>query len=212
MGVTMKRLFPGSAAIMAAMALAGASPAMAEVFHTGASNASLKGTQAGTHKFTVQGLSVTCTTAEFTGKGIGTTSTTQKMHPHYTGCTAFGFTPAAVETLGCNYIFSADTSTVDLEECTNGKIEIDVVAESGFTRCHVNVKNQTNINGISYDNDTVAPINEALTVTTNSTNIAFEVTTSTGFCPLTVASGTNGVYTGTTVVKANNGASTIWRE
>jgi len=192
-------------AIAALAAFAGASSASAAEFHATAVGTAFTGEQTTSHKFTVTGSSVTCTTAKFTGKTEALTTTTQKAHPEYSGCTAFGFVGATVNTAGCQYVFHANTGTVDLTSCTSG--EIVITASSVFGKCVIEIPNQNGINGQTFSTGGVAP-NRDVVVTTNSTNIKDTVTTSTGICPLAVGSHTNATYTGTTTVDPASGE--IW--
>jgi hypothetical protein len=191
-------------AILAVSAVSVASASAAE-FHATAVGTAISGEQATSHKFTVTGSSITCTTAKFTGKTEALNSTTQKVHPEYSGCTAFGFVGATVNTTGCQYIFHTATGTVDLEECTAGGIVVE--ASSAFGKCVMDNPNQTGINGQSWATGGTAP-NRDILATANATNIKVKVTTSTGICPLTVGEHTNGTYTGTTTMKAASGE--IW--
>jgi len=198
----LKTLGLAALAIAAITAFTGASSASAAEFHASAVGTAIHGAQAESHKFTVTGSSVTCTTATFTGKTEALTSTTQKSHPEYSGCTAFGFVGATVNTAGCQYVFHANTGTVDLEECTAGKITI--TASSVFGKCVIDIPNQTGINGQTFTTQGSAPSRDIL-VTTKSTNVRDNVVTSTGICPLAVGEHNNATYTGTTTVKAASG-------
>ncbi|TMK58191.1 MAG: hypothetical protein E6G51_03560 [Actinobacteria bacterium] len=190
-------------AIAALTAFVGVSSAAAAEFHASAgAGVKVTGEQATSHKFTVTGSSITCTTAKFTGTTTAATAKTQEMHPEYSGCTAFGFVGATVDTTGCQYVFDANSANVTLQSCTSGGIT--VTASSAFGKCVMDVSNQTGINGQSFATGGTSP-NRDITVTTNSTNIKVKVTTSTGICPLTVGEHTNGAYTGTTTVKAASG-------
>jgi hypothetical protein len=198
-------------ALAAFTAFVGVSSASAKEFHASVASASLTGSQATSHKFTVTGSSITCTTATFTGTASNVkTSETQEMHPEYSGCTAFGFVGATINTAGCQYLFNANKTTVDLKSCTGGATgAIVVTASSAFGKCVMEVPNQTGINGQSFTTQGTSP-NRDILVTSNSNNIKDSVTLSTGICPLTVGSHTNGTYTGTTTVKAATGE--VWWE
>lgn len=208
----MKTFGLAAVAALALTAMVGISSASAAEFHSNAASASLVGNQSNQHTFTSGGSSVTCNTATFTGTGSATkTSVEQDMHPAYSGCTAFGFASATVNTAGCNYEFSANTSTVNLEDCTNKGVTIHVSAFFGTTTCHVFIKEQGGIN-----KNTIATgksTDTELKVVTASDNIEYEVLDSTGFCPLTDGEiDDDATYSGNTTVKANNGSATIWKE
>jgi hypothetical protein len=208
-----KMLGLAAVAATALMAFAGAASASAAEFHSSAASASLVGNQSTSHKFTVTGGSVTCTTAEFKGTGAASGhSATQKMTPTYSGCKAFGFVNATIDMTGCEYNFHAAASgvgtTVDLEGCSGGSAEI----KSSFlgSNCKVEVFNKTGINGITFENQTPRSF---LLEKTNSTNIKYKVTEDTGACPLNGGEeASTGKYEGNSEVKANGGAAEIWVE
>jgi hypothetical protein len=197
-------------AIAALTAFVGVSSASAALFHSsGGAGVELTGEQATSHKFTVTGSSITCTTAKFTGKTAAATAETQEMHPEYSGCTAFGFVGATVDTAGCQYKFNANSANVELRGCTSGGIT--VTASSAFGKCVMFVKNQPGINGQSFSNGTYGtPARKDILVTSEANNIHIEIKTSTGICPVAVGTHTTGVYTGTTTVKSASGD--IWWE
>ena len=192
-------------AIVAVSAVSGVASASAAEFHASAVGVAISGEQVEAHKFTLTGSSITCKVAKFTGKTEALNSTTQKVHPEYSECTAFGFLGATVNTEGCIYNFHTQTGTTDLESCTKGAII--VTASSAFGKCVMENPNQTGINGQSWATGGTSP-NRDITATANATNIKAKVTTSTGICPLTVGEHTNGTYTGTTTMKPASGE--IW--
>jgi hypothetical protein len=195
-------------AMLALTAFAGASSASAAKFKSSVASVALTGTQVGSHVFTVTGSEVTCTTANFTGTGPASKeSETQKMHPEYSGCKAFGIINATINTAGCNYLFNANTTAVNLVDCTAGKIT--VTANSFLGNCGVEVPNQNGISEVTTATMGSTP-SRTITANANATNIKDTVTTSTGICPLTKASHTNSVYTGLTEVKAASGE--VWKE
>jgi hypothetical protein len=200
----LKKIGPIVAVVMALAAFAGVASASAAEFHASASGTSLNGTQTTSHVFSTQGNEVTCETATFSGSTEGTSSPTQKMAPTYSGCTAFGFAGATVNTEGCKYNFHA-SGTVDLESCTAGFINITVNVPL-FAKCVVHVPNQTGINGQTYTNQSPRT---SLVVGTKSTNVSSTVVTSTGLCPLSTGAATSS-YTGTTKVTPASGE--IWVE
>jgi hypothetical protein len=192
-------------ALVAVSALSGVASASAAEFHASAVGVAIHGEQVTAHKFTITGSSVTCERATFTGTTEALNSTTQKVHPSYEHCTAFGFAGAIVNTTGCQYNFHTQTGTVDLESCTNGGITIEVNA--GLGKCITKIPSQTGILGQSFATVGTSPSRD-ITETTKATNIAAETVTSTGLCPLTVGKDTGGTYTGTTTMKVASGE--IW--
>jgi len=198
----LKKLGLMALALTAVMAVAGVASASASQFTASSTGIGITGGQTTEHVFSVEGSEVTCETAEFTGETESTASANQKAHPAYSGCTAFGFAAAEVDTTGCDYNFDANGSAA-LEGCTNGYITINV--ESIFnTRCHVKVHDgeaNSAINGISYTDN-----GGTVTVTAAANNISAEIVTSTGFCPLTVGTSNTAKYSGSTLVTPASGS------
>jgi hypothetical protein len=200
---------------VALAAFAGAASASAAEFQQSEKESALHGAQMNTHVISVQGSEITCTTAVFAGKGGASLSEpTQTVHPEYSGCTAFSFEGATINTVGCSYKFYAETSLsggaeapVDLAGCTVGFLSLTLEAPFGLAKCVVHVPNQTGINGQTYANKEVSG-KKVVEVTTNSNNSRAEVLTSTGFCPLKIGS-TTMIYKGTTTVEGNEGASAL---
>jgi hypothetical protein len=193
-----KKLGLVATAVMALAAFTGVSSAAAAEFHASVSGTALSGVQTTQHVFTTQGNKVTCEEATFSGTAEGTSNTHQKVSPHYSGCTAFSFASATVNTAGCVYNFSS-AGTVALEGCTAGHVTINVeVPFIAHCEVWVPVTGNSAINGQTYNTLGTTP-SRTLEVVTNSTNIATEVKVSTGSCPLTVGS-TTSTYTGKTHV------------
>ncbi|HKF83157.1 MAG TPA: hypothetical protein VKB23_09375 [Solirubrobacterales bacterium] len=193
-----------AAAVAAMMAFVGASSASAAEFHTNTVGATLHGTQSGSHVFTVQGSKVTCEVASFSGKTAALTTASQTMTPKYEKCTAFGFANAEVNMNGCHYVFYAN-GTVDFI-CPAGKFAT-IKVPTFFGSCHVDIFGSNGLKSVSYTN---AADKKTLTVHAAVKGIPYNVTTSSGGCPLTTGEGTNSEYTGTTTVTA--GGATIWVE
>lgn len=217
-------------AAMALVAFVGTSAASAANFHTSASAGSaITGSVAITkegekevkhnHVFKVTGNAVTCNTISFTGETTGATAETEKVHPEYSNCTAFGFAGATINTAGCQYVFNANTTlnggteaAVNLTECTEkgGKAGVTITVNVPFiAKCVARVPNQNGINGQKYGNMGSTPSRD-MTVTTKSTNITDEVVESTGACPLAVgthntANGNAATYEGVSTVTVAGG-------
>jgi hypothetical protein len=198
----MKAFKAGIGIMLTVGALLGAASAPAAQFHASAGvGVSLKGSQATSHKFTITGSSVTCASVNFTGFSSAATSFTMHLHPEYSGCTAFGFIGATFNTAGCDFEFDSGFG-IDLRGCTAGGMII--TASSAFGKCVVEIPNTLIWNGTSYATGGSSP-NRDITITMNATNIGVRVATSTGICPLTVGSHTNGSYQGTTTLKSSSG-------
>lgn len=196
-----------AALAIAAVGLVAAASAAASEFHSSKSSAALDGGQEGTHKLTVQGSTATCTVAEFTGTASPTgTSSSQELHPGYSGsCTLFGLSGGSVTTTGCRFLFNANTSEFNLNSCSYIRYFVDTF----FGDCEVVIPSQIGINGISYGN--MSP-KTTFTIQFNSTNVVYEVTLSTGVCPLTEKLGYDAQYQGLMALKAGGGAYGYWLE
>lgn len=202
----LKKLGLVAGVVMALAAFTGVASASAAEFHATSSGVAITGEQTTEHVFTTQGEKVTCETAKFTGKTEGTASTTQKMKPSYSGCTAFGFVGATVSTEGCVYTFHSSGS-VDLGSCEGGHATIKISVPFVAT-CEVQVPDQTGIGGQSFATSGSAP-SRTISETSAATGIESTVTKSTGSCPLTTGS-TTSRYTGVTHITPESGE--IWFE
>jgi hypothetical protein len=195
-------------AIVAALALSVVASASAAQFKGSTSPVTVSGAQSTTHKFTVEGSAVTCTTATFSSAPTAVPTSEVLITPVYKGCTAFGIAGATVSMNGCQYKFhSGPPGTVDLI-CSSGKT---VIAVSTFLgKCKVEIpgsnasKNQ-GLGGVTYTNTPAGKV----TVGANVTTITAEVVESTGICPLTKGTVNNASYSGDTIVEGNGGAATI---
>jgi hypothetical protein len=188
-----------------AMAAVVASSASAAEFTAASYPVTLSGTQSTAHKFTVGGSTVTCTTATFSGSASGP-SPTQTMTPVYTGCTAFGFIGATVTGFphtggNCDYDFSANGETA--LTCASGDVTID----AGPCTATVTAPKNTNLKSNTFTNNT--PAAGQVTVDTNVTNVHAEITKSEFGCPVAKGTYANSTYTGTTVVKGENGGKAV---
>jgi hypothetical protein len=198
-------------AAVSAMAVAAAAPASAANFKSSVKSAALDGAQVGAHVMQIEGKQLSCATVQFTGTSDPSgASEKQEVAPAYSNCTAFGLTTVTVKTTGCRFVLYANTSQADLKSCTAGTGAITVLATGGFATCEVEIRNQTGFNKISYGN--MDPKTE-FTVQMNSDNALFEITKSTGLCPLKKA-GTQGFgqYVGLTGVQADGGKANFWLE
>src|SRR5436853_1387024 len=199
----LKNLGSVMVATMACIVAFGAPVAAAGDFYaTGGAGIALTGSQSTSHKFTITGASITCTTVTYTGTTPAATFETLELHPEYSGCTVFGFVGATINTAGCQYIFNINSPTVTLKSCSAGAIV--VTASNAFGKCVMEVPNQSGINGQSFGTGGPA-LGHDILVSSNATNISAKITTSTGICPVSVGTHSSGVYTGTTTVRAASG-------
>jgi hypothetical protein len=185
-------------ALVAVLAITAVSASAAQAAHRFTSESSvtfLKGEQKTENVFTTNGGTVRCTTARFeSGELKGTELSSVTVHPTYSGCTAFGFIGATVNTEGCNYIIDAagegemGTSTI---ECEAGH---EIVVTAGT--CTVKVPAQTpGTPTVDFTNEG-SGATASILVTATVEKIKY--TSSGGICG---ASGENGTYTGTVLTK-----------
>jgi hypothetical protein len=207
---------------MALVALLGTASASASSFTAGEVGKTITTTNTN-HVFTITGSEVVCSTIVMDGVTEGTLengkyhSTTQRVHPTYSGCKAFGFeSGVSITTTGCDYVFSADTTpTTGKEEMANVEIVdhpgetcngIVITADPPFTTCTAVVGKQTVSHAVSYKNVAGEKIEVKITGEAIGTN----VTASSGLCPLTIGNHTGaagGTYTGTSTVSASGGVA-----
>jgi hypothetical protein len=186
-------------AIVAALALTAvmASAASATNFTAATYPVKISGAQTETHKFTVGGGTVTCSTATFSGEA-SEASETLTIIPTYSNCTAFGFIGATVtgfSSTGCDYLFHTNGVT-DLK-CTSGDVQID----AGDCRVTLEAANNQGLSSNTFTNTPAGKV----TVDTKVSGIHAVVSTQgLGLC--TVAPGTyaNATYEGTTLVEGKN--------
>ena len=193
----LKKLAVATVLVAAVLGPAATASATLVEFHAAAGTA-LNGGQVIENKFSITGSNVTCKSMTISGTAAaGGSSLTQKWHPTYSECTAFGL-PATVTTAGCNFEGNAETTQMKITECTGGETEAKamvITASNIFGKCVVEIPNQIGIAGVEYENMGGWP-NRTLTIKLNSTNLRDYVRTSTGACPLTVGTHTNASWTG----------------
>jgi hypothetical protein len=189
---------------MALVALLGTASASASSFTAGAAGKKLSTKTLVKEVFTITGSSLQCSTIKFEGVTEGTLSEgkfhseTQRVHPVYEGCEAFGFTSGvSITTKGCDYIYHPNTTSTNggdpmsnltivdhPGETCNG---IQITSDPPFTTCTVIIPKQTILHAIKFKNTAGGKIHIKFTATEIETN----VTASSGLCPLTT-----GLHTG----------------
>lgn len=193
-----------------------AGTASASQFEAGEIGKAISATTLEPHIITLTGSKVECTTAKFEGVTEWFGGETQKVHPVYEGCKVFGLSSGvSVSTKGCDYEFNANTTEsmgsvkiVDhAGETCNG---IVITADPIFTTCTAVVPKQTISSAVGYTNNSG---NIAVQVT--ASEIAVNVTASSGLCPLTTGSHSGeggGTYTGASEVSAAETTVKWWEE
>jgi hypothetical protein len=197
---------------MALVALLGTASASAASFTATENNKALSTKTLEAEVFTITGSNVECATTKFEGVTEGTLeggeyhSGTQRVHPVYENCKAFGFeSGVSVTTTGCDYLFGSTTTSgmgnVQIvnhagETCTN----IVITADPPFTTCTAKIPPQTVSAAVSYTNNS-----GKIKVKATATGIETNVTQSSGLCPLTTGNHTGasgGSYKGEAEVSA----------
>ena len=204
----LKKLGVLAVAAMALSAVVGVSSASAySMFNSTASGAPIQETTLSTHIFTVTGSQAKCTNITYTGTTGGTTTTSQVVTPHYTGCTAFGM-PATITNKNCQYNLTVGTpsgNTVHMERINAAEAcEIVIKASNIFGECLVDVDQQT-VRGLTYFNDG----GSAIIVGINASGLSDNVTKSWGVCPLTTGKHSNATYTGESTVTASGASVSV---
>jgi hypothetical protein len=183
-----KRIGLIAVAAMALVAFVGtASAAAAEEFHTGVVGAALSTKTLEKEVFSVTESPVECEVSKFEGQTEALNSETQKVHPVYEKCKAFGFS-ATVTTTGCTYTFSSKTvsemGAVNVTGCTTEKAGekgvLIKVSVPFIATCEVLIRNQNVPSAVRYTTN-----GSNMKVKATGSGIASNVVTSSGGCPLT---------------------------
>jgi hypothetical protein len=187
-----------------AMSAVIASAASASTFHAAKYPVTLSGSQTTTHVFSASGTSVSCEKATFAGSASADSSEVT-IHPTYSGCTAFGFVGATVNTEECNYVFHSGATTNEKEEIYAGTTDVKCPAGQSIkvtaSTCALEIKGQTGLSSVSFDNNAAG----TETVGANVEKIANTVTKDGFLCPLNgTGNFTDGKYTGTTLVQGKD--------
>jgi hypothetical protein len=184
-----------------AVSVVTASAAQAAQFTSAVEDTFLTGEQKTQNVFTTNAGEIKCNTVKFEATtkgtadgGLGFTSPTVKVHPTYSGCTAFGF-EMKVDMNSCEFEFSA-SGTASIVNCPS---TAPITVTIPIAGCTTTIANQGPLGAISYSNEG-SP--SSILVTFNVTGISY--TSSGGLCG---ASGTNGKYTGSASTKAFSDAA-----
>src|ERR1700755_738377 len=209
-------------AVVAALAMSAmvASAASADTLNTGGSSVTVTGAQE-KHKegekevfdkFKVDGGTVECETATYTGTATSG-ATTITVSPTYGGCKFTGLA-TTIDTTGCSYVFhvpataGGTTGTVDVS-CTAGNEITATVLPGATPRCIIHITTQSGLGTVTYKNIGSGTTAE-VTVSVNISSIKYSQTAGTGVGACATAdSTTNGVYEGAaTVTGETDGGST----
>jgi hypothetical protein len=194
--------------VLATMAVCASSASAAVEFHTSSPGAAIGSEATGTPEaFKVQGSEASCKTAKWKGTfPEAKSSPSLELHPEYSGCKAFGFPEATVNTAGCQEKFYAATGAFDLSSCTSGGILITAGDESG--KCVVEIPDQAGISEFSLSATQLFLLLMLLWIATHPPG---KVVTSTGTCPLKTGA-TELTLTGGPELFANSKTAELWVE
>jgi hypothetical protein len=200
-----------------------AAPAAAALFHYEATNTIGKGVATTEQVFTIEGSTVKCKKAQLlTNLEEEMENTLLPMTVSYSECSGFGFATATVNGgTGCQLDFSADTtlhgtentSEAELATCNQGPLgnALTITASNALGTCKVEIRNQKEINRVTYANMTEGGFKTPMTATLATTNLGYVVAQSTGICPLNANGfGIEAKYSGTFSIAAVNGGNFWW--
>ncbi|HZO06364.1 MAG TPA: hypothetical protein VFB52_08250 [Solirubrobacterales bacterium] len=74
------------------------------VFEASNSSGTVSGSGNGFEQFVTEAGTITCSVGNYTGSYSSKTFSTQRLHPSYSSCSAFGFLSATVNTEDCDFI------------------------------------------------------------------------------------------------------------
>jgi hypothetical protein len=190
-----------AASALALVAFVGTPSASAAAFTTGGAGETFTSTMITDHIFELTGGQIECNTVEFKGSSTGASAAEITLTPVYDECVSFEF-ENEIEENTCEITLKAATTgepghaTVSLHSCENKTVGMGFsIHVPFFATCIVDFPEQSISTATRYSN--LEPGGGRVDITADS--IMFDVTTSTGFCPLTTGthSGANGgSYTG----------------
>jgi len=197
-------------ALFAISAVAATAAQADPVFKASNSSGGLSGNGSASESFTTEAGSVVCEESSFTGTYASAEAATQRMHPTYGKCKAFGFVSATVATGKCDYVFdpyqkvSAGNYKAKVAvDCAEGAITITA------STCTAKVEDVPGNQELSY----VALENSGGDVKADpeTTGITYNVTNDGFLCPFNgTGVKTDGKYTSTgTVAISAEGSTTI---
>ena len=199
------------AAVLLALAAAGASSASASNFYAEEFVAEVKGEATEAHTLGAGELKIQCKKANLTGELLEP-SEAQTVAPTYAECTAAG-TSATIEANGCTYVLHAGTE--ETENVVGGTFDIacpkeqsiKVVALGG--QCEAKVGAQSGLTSATYqDNPEAEP--PTATLKESLTGIHYTITKDGAFCPFPgTGEKTNGTLSGNSTLKAFSEAEQV---
>jgi len=153
--------------------------------------------------FSTEAGDVVCSSSTFVGNATSKKATTEKTHPTYSGCKAFGFLSATVNTEKCDYVFHPKTKISETEytatvavDCASSSESIKVVAST----CSAEIKETGELNHVIFTNKTKEGKMD-LTVDATVSSIPYTVTNDGFLCPFSgKGNKTDGEYTTTSPI------------
>jgi hypothetical protein len=188
-----------AAALAANAVIASGASAESFAFHSEVDPTVLAGSAEGTHQFTVDAGTTTCTAVHYTGT-VPTAETTEAIvSPIYTGCTTHMGQTVDVSMEGCRYVLTPETkvgSTYKAKlgiSCESGKVMKILVTVFGSAVCTIEVPPQVR-SGVTISEVAGGDIK----VATEISNLEYDQTG--GFGCSTAENTTNGTYKGSSVI------------
>jgi len=182
----MLRIFKGvGLALMAVLAIGvfSAGAASAAEFEA-AGEGTLGGSGGAGETFSTEAGDIICSKSTFSGTVKSGKQESATIHPTYSGCKAFGFPSATVNTEKCNYVFKP---SVEVEAGVfDGKVDVSCGTGESIkitsATCSAEVKSQTGLANVETTNKTVSGKMD-IDVHLSITGIAYTVTNDGFFCP-----------------------------
>ena len=177
-----------------------ASAASAAGFHSEVSHTILDGAQpvAEDDVRTVNAGTTKCTSITYVGTMSAATTESFTLTPAHSGCTAFGFINAPIDTNGCTYTFNASNDDM-IVTCPEGK----TITITAFN-CHVSIGSQTIGSGISFHTGGSGKTRD-ITLTLNLSGTKY-TQASKSFPGCTNGTFSNGTYKGSITITGTNTA------
>jgi hypothetical protein len=179
--------------------------ALAGEFHSEASHTILSGSQIGEDLLTFNAGTIRCFEINYSGTQSSATSTTIRVIPTYTSCTA-GIPSVQIDTNGCEFEFSGDNTQFNIVNCSSP------LTITSFS-CWITIGNQSGLSAIGYTN-TNSGSSRDMDISANVSGITY-TQHSKSFPGCSGGTRTDGKWVGAFTLRGSNteGAQVgIWRE
>ena len=207
-------------AVLAMGALTASAAQAGKIMSDSNTHSTLHGEGTNTHVFKLTdqtSLTAKCKKSTFTG-AVTEPSTTQRLHPEYSECEAFGFATATITTTGCDYMFHFEDTAPPGSSLYDASMSIECEAGKSITivagTCEVDIGSNHSGTAVNQGLKTIRAKN-GVVITVNDVTLEAElrsikyIVTKDGFlCPLD-GTGTfvAGDYDGTITLKAERGGA-----